>query len=133
MRHLVEKAPVGRLATVAPDGRPHLVPLCFVLHGETLFSAVDHKPKRSPRLQRLTNLGYESRCALLVDRYDDDWSQLWWIRLDGRGRVSTDTAERESALRLLAAKYPQYDAGPPDGAVLAVDIGRWTGWSAAAQ
>lgn len=133
MRHLVEKAPVGRLATVAPDGRPHLVPLCFVLHGETLFSAVDHKPKRSPRLQRLTNLGYESRCALLVDRYDDDWSQLWWIRLDGRGRVSTDTAERESALRLLAAKYPQYDARPPDGAVLAVDIGRWTGWSAAAQ
>ncbi len=133
MRRLVREAPVGRLATVTPGGGPHLVPVCFVLNGETLFTAVDHKPKRSLRLQRLVNLEADSRCALLVDRYDDDWSQLWWIRLDGRGRVATDDAERAGALELLAAKYPPYAARLPGGDVLALDISRWTGWSAAAQ
>ena len=130
MRHLVREASVGRLATMAPDGGPHLVPMCFVLDGETVFSVVDDKPKRSRRLQRLVNLEANSRCALLVDRYDDDWSRLWWIRLDARGRVAGDDAERADALELLAAKYRQYADRPPGGDVLALEIVRWTGWSA---
>src|SRR3954468_8250599 len=98
MHRRVSAAPVGRLATISPDGRPHLVPVCFVLDGDTAYSAVDHKPKRTARLRRLANLESDPRCALLVDRYDDDWSQLWWVRLDGLGRIVTDDDERRRAL-----------------------------------
>jgi PPOX class probable F420-dependent enzyme len=130
MRRLVEAAPVGRLATSFPDGRPHIVPVCFVLDRDTVFSAVDHKPKRTARLQRLANLESDERCSLLVDRYDDHWSDLWWVRLDGRGRVATDDTEREHAIQALIAKYHQYATQPPDGAIIAIDIAHWAGWTA---
>ena len=55
MRERVRTARVARLATTDPDGRPHLVPIVFVLDGQTLYSAVDAKPKRSRRLRRVAN------------------------------------------------------------------------------
>src|SRR5205085_1452271 len=112
----VERARVARLATVGADKRPHLVPICFVLAGSVLYSAVDRKPKRSATLKRIENVRANPEVTVLVDHYDDDWTQLWWVRLDGRARVLTEGAEREHALELLAWKYPQY-SGPdtPDG------------------
>lgn len=130
LRGLVEHARVARLATIAPDGRPHLVPICFVLDAETLYSAVDRKPKRSLRLQRLENVRIDPRVEVLVDHYADDWSTLWWVRLRGRARILEQGAERDHALALLAAKYPQYVDEPPPGPVLAVDLDRWRGWHA---
>jgi PPOX class probable F420-dependent enzyme len=130
LRRRVADAPVARLATIRPDGSPHLVPVCFVLHGDVVYSAVDHKPKRTTRLRRLENVRAEPRCALLVDRYDEDWSRLWWVRLDARAGVVEDAAERDHALGLLAAKYQQYRAQPPSGPVLALRVERWAGWSA---
>jgi PPOX class probable F420-dependent enzyme len=130
MRRLVADARVARLATVGPDGAPHLVPLCFALDGEVVYWAVDHKPKRSTRLRRVDNLRADPRCSLLVDHYDEDWTRLWWVRLDARARVVDDVAERARALALLAAKYPQYQVTPPRGALLAVRVERWLGWSA---
>ena len=87
-------SPRAILASVRPDGRPHLVPIVFALVGDTVYSAVDHKPKASVRLQRLENLRHEPRCSLLVDHYDDDWGRLWWVRADGTAEVldtGTDT------------------------------------------
>jgi PPOX class probable F420-dependent enzyme len=116
-------ARVARLATTDPDGRPHLVPIVFTLEGETLYSAVDRKPKRSQTLRRIENARVRPDVTILVDHYDDgDWNRLWWIRLRGRARVLDDGTEREHALALLAEKYPQYRSEPPEGPVLAVDL-----------
>jgi PPOX class probable F420-dependent enzyme len=129
MRDRVERARVARLATVGADNRPHLVPISFVLEGDVLYSAVDRKPKRSPNLKRIENVRANPHVSVIVDHYDDDWTQLWWVRLDGRARVLTEGAERERALALLAAKYPQYSADTPDGPVLAIDIERRRSWA----
>jgi len=121
-------ARVARLATIDPDGRPHLVPIVFALEGDTLYSAVDRKPKRSTRLRRIENARARPDVTILVDHYEEDWGRLWWIRLRGRGRVLDDGEERERALELLREKYPQYWAEPPDGAVLAVDVSEVREW-----
>lgn len=121
---------MARLATTDPDGRPHLVPIVFALDGETLYTAVDHKPKRSSKLRRIENARARPDVTVLIDEYDDDWTKLWWVRLRGRARVLDAGSEREHALQLLAQKYPQYVSDPPDGAVLAVDVSETRTWSA---
>jgi PPOX class probable F420-dependent enzyme len=122
-------ARVARLATAGSDGRPHIVPVVFALDGDCVYSAVDAKPKRTTALRRLANVTENPAVALLVDHYEDDWDALWWVRADGRGRVLASSAgEARRAVALLAARYPQQR---PTGAVLAVDVDRWSGWSAA--
>jgi PPOX class probable F420-dependent enzyme len=128
MRERVEAARVGRLATIDDEGRPHLVPICFALDDETLYSAVDEKPKRSKRLKRLENIRRRPEVTVLVDHYEEDWSQLWWVRLDGTAKVLDEGTEREQALELLGAKYRQYRTEPPTGPVIAVRIEAWRGW-----
>ena len=122
-------ARVATLATLAAGGRPRLVPIAFALDADTLYSVVDQKPKRTPELQRLRDVRADPRVCLLADHYDEDWSSLWWARAEGTARV-LDPAEPEArrAIDLLAARYPQQRAA---GAVLAVDVARWSGWSAA--
>ena len=115
-------ARVARLATTDSDGRPHLVPIVFALDGDTLYSAVDRKPKGSMKLRRIENARARPDVTILVDRYEDDWARLWWIRLRGRARVLDQGEERDRALALLQEKYPQYRTEPPNGPVLAVDV-----------
>ena len=125
-------APVARLATVAADGRPHLVPVVFALDGDTLYTAVDDvKPKATTRLKRLANIAANPAVALLVDHYDDDWTALWWVRVDGTARL-VDPGEPEAARAraLLAERYPQYRVAPPPGVAIAVAVERWSGWAA---
>jgi PPOX class probable F420-dependent enzyme len=129
-RGRVAAARVGRLATVDAEGRPHAVPVCFALVGDVAYSAVDHKPKRSVRLRRLANVAATGRACLLVDEYAEDWSALWWVRLDCAARVVRDPAEAARAVAALVAKYPQYAVRPPDGPVLALEVRRWTSWMA---
>jgi PPOX class probable F420-dependent enzyme len=129
-REHVRAAPVARLATTDPDGRPHLVPIVFALLDDTLYSAVDAKPKASRTLRRVENARSRPEVTVLVDRYDDDWGRLWWVRLRGRARVLDGGEEAERALAALAAKYEQYREAPPGLPVLAVDIREWRGWSA---
>jgi PPOX class probable F420-dependent enzyme len=130
MRELVAAARIGRLATLTPDGRLHLVPISFALEGETLYSAVDEKPKRSRKLQRLANVRANPDVAVLVDHYDEDWSHLWWVRLRGTARVVEEGSELEAALALLTDKYEQYRAQPPGGPAIAVAVEEWRGWEA---
>src|SRR6266536_2061058 len=125
MRQLVESARVGHLGTAGPAAHvgpdppagphPHVVPVCYALVGDTVYSVVDHKPKRSTRLRRIANVEATGRACLLVDRYDEDWTRLWWVRLDGPARVVDDAAEARRAVDALVAKYPQYAEHRPSG------------------
>jgi PPOX class probable F420-dependent enzyme len=120
---------VARLASVRPDGSPHIVPVVFAVEGDEIWIAVDEKPKRSRELQRLTNVAREPRVSLLADRYDDDrWSRLWWVRADGRAQVRRDAQSVARAAALLGAKYPQHATRPPEGPALVVEVERWIGW-----
>ena len=128
MRERVAAARVGRLATIDAEGRPHLVPISFALAADTLYSAVDEKPKRSRQLRRLANIRGNPHVSVIVDYYDEDWSRLWWVRMDGTAEVLDQGPELERALALLTAKYEQYRAEPPQGPAIAVRIATWTGW-----
>src|SRR5690349_9619164 len=122
----MDEARVARLATVDRDGRPHIVPICFAMSddGGTLYTAVDEKPKRTRRLKRLDNIEANPQMEVLIDRYEEDWSKLWWVRLRGTAQLVED----ERAVELLRAKYPQYrDAAL--GPVIAVQIEEQTEWS----
>jgi PPOX class probable F420-dependent enzyme len=129
MRRRFAAARVARLATVRPDGRPHLVPVCFAVDGDRVASVVDEKPKRSAELARLANVRAHPAASLLVDEYDEDWTRLWWVRADGRGVVIEGGAAHEQAVDRLAAKYAQYREVRPSGAVLVITVERWSGWS----
>jgi PPOX class probable F420-dependent enzyme len=125
-------ARVARLATADGAGRPHLVPVAFAVVEDTIYSAVDAKPKRTRALRRLANVRENPAVSLLVDHWDeDDWAALWWVRADGRGRViDPDDPEARRAVELLHERYPaQREAGE----VLAVDVERWSGWAGAAR
>jgi len=128
-REQFRAARVARLATADERGRPHVVPIVFAVDGARIYSAVDAKPKTSMALRRLANIAANPRVSLLVDRYDDDWTQLWWARADGIARVLVDGA---GAIGLLAERYPQYRTEPPPGPLIAIDVERWSGWSAGA-
>jgi PPOX class probable F420-dependent enzyme len=125
----INAARVARLATTDSDGRPHLVPIVFAIGGDTLYSAVDRKPKRSRKLRRIENARARPDVTILIDHYEDDWSKLWWFRIRGKARVLDHGEERERALALLTEKYAQYRSEPPDGPVLAVDVTEIRGWS----
>ena len=122
------EARVARLATVGPDGRPHIVPICFVVDGDTLYTAVDEKPKTTRRLQRLRDIEANPGVCVLIDHYEEDWSRLWWVRLLGTARIVED----ERALPLLAQKYEQYRREPPSGPLIAVTIEERREWAAVA-
>jgi PPOX class probable F420-dependent enzyme len=122
-------ARVARLATADAAGRPHLVPIVFAVVDDQVYSAVDAKPKRTTALRRLANVRENPTVAMLVDHYDDaDWTALWWVRADGLGRVlDPGEPEAQRAIARLAQRYPQQRVS---GAVLAVDVKHWSGWSA---
>jgi PPOX class probable F420-dependent enzyme len=123
-------ARVGRLATVRPDGRPHVVVCCFAVEGDRVWTAVDEKPKSGVPLQRLENVRANPQASLLVDHYEEDWDRLWWVRVDGAAMVLEEGDEEERAIALLTARYPQYERARPGGPVIAIAIERITGWSA---
>jgi PPOX class probable F420-dependent enzyme len=125
-------ARVGRLATADGEGVPRVVPIVFAVDGDVVYSAVDAKPKRTTALRRLADVRANPRASILVDHYDDaDWNALWWVRADGTARVLDPAdAEARHAVTLLADRYQQHAQMPPAGPVLAVDVRRWSGWSA---
>ena len=129
LRRRFASSPVAHLATVRSDGGPHVVPLVFALVADTVYSAVDAKPKRSPELQRLANIRLDPRCALLVDHYEDDWRRLWWVRADGRGEVVDAASGAHPGIGALIQRFPQYRDEPPSGPLLVMTVERWSGWA----
>lgn len=125
---LLARSPVAILGTLDPDGAPHLVPFTFVaMDGERIVSAIDEKPKASRELKRLRNLRRDPRVTVLAHHYEDDWSQLWWVRAVGRASVreQAPTGGREA----LVNRYHPYvdqDLGP----WIVVDVEHIDGWAA---
>lgn len=140
-RERFESTRVARLATADATARPHIVPVAFVVatslpfgshmapkSSRVIYSAVDAKPKRTTELRRLANVWENPAVALLADHYEEDWEALWWARADGVARVlEAGAPEAQRAHALLAERYPQQRGA---GTVLAVDVERWSGWSA---
>jgi PPOX class probable F420-dependent enzyme len=127
------RSSVARLATVTPDGVPHLVPVVFAVDpdgAETVYTAVDAKPKTTQRLRRLANIENNPQASLLVDHYSDDWTQLWWVRADGIATIHHDGEQMHTGYRLLRAKYPQYQSVALNGPVIALAVRRWSSWHA---
>ena len=106
----VAGARVARMATVDARGRPAVLPICFCLQGDALFSVIDEKPKRveGRRLQRLRNLAAHPDMAVVVDVWDEDWTRLAWVMLRGEGSVLDRADDLPQVLAELRAKYPQY-------------------------
>ena len=123
-------AGVARLATVGPDGQPHLVPVTFAADGDHIYTAVDDKPKSSRQLRRLRNIAANPRVAVLADHYEPDWRNLWWARADGHASILSEPGDLAGPLSLLAARYPQYRASIPGGPVIRIRVDRWSGWAA---
>jgi PPOX class probable F420-dependent enzyme len=124
------QAPVARLGTVSPDGMPHLVPVVFALCDEVVYTAVDAKPKTTQRLRRLSNIERHPQVSLLVDHYTDDWTQLWWVRIDGVAAIHREGTALDAVRDLLRAKYAQYQAVSLNGPVIEVAVERWSSWHA---
>jgi PPOX class probable F420-dependent enzyme len=127
----LEVARVGRLATADRAGRPLVVPVCYAIDGGRLYSAIDAKPKRTRELRRLRNIAENPFASLVVDEYDEDWTRLRYVIVEGRADVLTDGDEFSRAIDRLVAKYPQYRrlALPRDsGTVIRVTPERLLAW-----
>jgi PPOX class probable F420-dependent enzyme len=132
LRSRIQGAMVARLATVGSDGRPHIVPITFAMDidDDTIYFAIDFKPKKTGDLQRLRNIEANPSVSVLVDHYEDDWTRLWWVRVDGSARMVIDGAMFERGIALLTQRYAQYRSARPAGPVVPIAIERITGWSA---
>ena len=134
VQKIIKEARVARLATLDAERRPHIVPICFVYDGKLFYTAIDKKPKRvtQERLARLQNIRAVPRVALLIDEYNEDWTQLWYILIRGKAKLIPKSAhhERASAIRKLRAKYPQYARGmlADDAPVIRITPERTTFW-----
>ena len=127
---LFSDASVAILATVGSNGVPHVVPVVFAVHNDVIYTAIDAKRKSTRRLRRLANIEYNPAVSLLVDHYDDDWSQLWWVRADGVAAIHHSGEEMANGYTLLRKKYVQYQRIALDGPVVTVDVQRWSSWQA---
>lgn len=123
------RARSAHLATVRPDGRPHVVVVTFAVANGEIVTAVDQKPKSTRRLQRLANIAHQPAVSLLVDHYEEDWDRLWWVRVDGRASLHEEGAVRDRAVAALAAKYPQYREEPPEGAAISIEMESVSFWA----
>jgi len=130
MRNRFAAATVAHLATADSEGRPHVVPVVFALDGDTIYFAVDQKPKQTRELKRLRNIATNPSVAVLVDHYEEDWNALWWVRAEGSARVLDPGPESERAIELLVQRHAQYRAQPPPGPAVAIAVHRWSAWSA---
>ncbi len=121
---------IARLATADHEGRPHVVPVCFAVSRGRLYMTIDEKPKRSSRgLKRLRNIAENPSAAVVVDRYEEDWTRLGWVMLRGRAGILEEGAEHDRAQALLRARYPQYGTMRLEGLpVIALRIERVASW-----
>jgi len=125
-------ARVARMATITPEGAPHIVPVTFAVADGTIYSIIDTKPKTTSAVARLRNIRATPTISMLVDQYSDDWTRLWWVRADGKAEVTEAGDILKHATELLGAKYAQYYEPTREkafGPTIVVRVSRWTAWS----
>jgi len=130
-RHFLDHHRVARFATADPGGQPHIVPICYAVSGDSVYFTIDEKPKRltDKPLKRIRNLQQNPHVALVVDRYDEDWTQLGWVMVQGEAALLDNGEEHSKAQRLLKARYPQLDEMQiSELPVIAIRIKRVVSW-----
>jgi PPOX class probable F420-dependent enzyme len=127
---------IAHLATASPDGRPHIVPFCFVVIGSNLYSIIDDKPKKTHTgLRRLRNIEANPRVSVLADHYEEEWKALWFVMVEGEAGVVTDSTEYRQARVALRSKYPQYlmmELAEATNPMIRVKIDRVVSWQGSA-
>jgi len=118
----------GYLATIGADGLPHVVPACFTWAGETIWTAIDGKPKTSQHLQRIEDIKANPKVTFVVDRWDEDWSRLAWLQARGTAKILARGAETQRIVAALKSKYTQYSETPLEGPVIRIDVQKWVSW-----
>lgn len=122
---------VAHLATADRGAVPHAVPVCFALSGFTLYITIDDKPKRQrgATLKRLKNIAENPAVAVVVDRYDEDWTRLGWVMLRGKAEILEGGTEHDDAQALLRARYVQLEAmAIAEHPVIAIRVERSLSW-----
>jgi PPOX class probable F420-dependent enzyme len=128
-RRFLAQQRIAHLATADRRAVPHVVPVCFAVAAGTLYITIDEKPKRGTALKRLKNIAENPAVAVIVDRYDEDWTRLGWVMLRGRAEILGEGQEHQDAQDLLRARYPQLAAMQITAyPVIAVRIERTTSW-----
>lgn len=130
-RRFLADCRVAYLATADRGAVPHVVPVCFVLAAATLYITIDDKPKRvaGRALKRIRNIAENPAVAVVVDRYDEDWTRLGWVMLHGRAEILSEGSEHDEAQARLRSRYPQLAAMRiARHPVIAVRIERTTSW-----
>ena len=130
-RHFLDHHRVARFATADPGGQPHIVPICYAVSGDSVYFTIDEKPKRlrDKPLKRIRNLQQNPHVALVVDRYDEDWTRLGWVMVQGEAALLDNGEEHSKAQRLLKARYPQLDEMQiSELPVIAIRIKRVVSW-----
>ena len=128
----LSETPVGHLATADASGRPHVIPVCFAYDGQRIYSVLDAKPKRGSLtgLRRVRNILANPQVSLVVDHYDEDWTRLWYLLVQGRAELVEDGPEPPVAIAMLREKYPQYrDMQLNGNPVIKITPERVAGWS----
>ena len=124
------RAPVAHLATISgagDDARPHLVPVVFCVLDDAIYVPIDGKPKANGRLKRIANIEANPAVSLLIDEYDEDWSKLRWLRVDGTATMVPTKPNIAAALR---RKYPQYGATAIGDMAIRIAIQQSHSWAA---
>ena len=134
VRTFIELQRTARLATVDQQARPHIVPICFALHDNKLYTPVDEKPKTPDytKLRRLRNITEHPRVQVLFDEYDDsDWTRLRYVQLRGHARVIDSGIEHADAIQRLRSRYEQYiEMALESRPVIAIDVDGVVDWKA---
>ena len=132
VRRFLSRRRIAHLATADASGKPHVVPICFALVDDTVYIAIDEKPKRGDalKLRRLRNIADNPRVAVVADVYDDgDWSRLGFVLVHAAARVLTDGDEHARAVGALREKYAQYRRmALEERPVIAADVQSATSW-----
>jgi PPOX class probable F420-dependent enzyme len=127
VRALLERTRRAVMTTLGPDGSPHSVPVVFATVADEIVSPIDHKPKTGRVLARVRNLERDDRVTLLVDRWEEDWTQLAWLMV--RGRAVVDPNAPAEVLQSLNARYPQYAPDERHDAVIRIRPSRLLWWT----
>jgi len=141
IKAVLDRWPVAALSTSGDRG-PHAVPIVFARAAGRLWSPIDGKPKRGGELARVRHIRRDPHVSLLFSNYDDDWSRLWWLRVDGVAEIRNASQRRRGAeeiseaIATLRRKYPQYERVPllgPDALLLRIGVTQRRSWCASRE
>ncbi|OPY26894.1 MAG: Pyridoxamine 5'-phosphate oxidase [Methanocella sp. PtaU1.Bin125] len=106
---LLNKAPVGRVATVSPDSTPYIVPVNFAFDGDRIYFHCALEGMKLDCIRANPKVGFEADELLEVyasaDRPCFCGSYYRSVIARGKAAIVTDREKKLQALWLLVEKY----------------------------